>query len=212
MKLIETKSLAIEAVKVIRFGRYPDGRGFFTETFKRSDFTATNGLGFLANQQFVQFNESFSQAGVIRGLHFQWAPPMGKLVRTIYGRMVDLVVDIRVGSPTLGKVIAHEMPSDEQRDYDEWIWVPPGFAHGNFFSEPTRIEYLCTGGYNPTCESGINPLDSALDWSLCDSALAREYAAMTGEKPLLSEKDFQAGSLQQWLARPEAGCFRYDGT
>ncbi|MBW7996400.1 MAG: dTDP-4-keto-6-deoxy-D-glucose epimerase [Candidatus Glassbacteria bacterium] len=207
MKILEIKSLALPEIKVVRFGRFHDERGFFSETFRSSDFTAANGLGFLEGETFVQFNESFSRTGVVRGLHFQWQPPMGKLVRTLYGRMVDLALDIRPGSPRMGKIIAYEMPGAEDRDYDEWIWVPPGFAHGNFFSAPTRIEYLCTAVYNPSCESGVNPLDRELDWSLCDKTLAGEYLDLIGGEPVISAKDREACSLAEWMERPEAKTF-----
>lgn len=209
MKILEIKSLAIPDIKVVRFGRFHDSRGYFTETFRRSDFADANGLDFLEHEQFVQFNESFSRAGVLRGLHFQWQPPMGKLVRTIYGRMVDLALDIRAGSPTEGRVIAYEMHGAEELDYDEWIWLPPGFAHGNFFSEPTRIEYLCTASYNPDCESGISPLADDLDWSLCDRSLAGEFRDICADGPLLSEKDRGACSLAKWRSSAEAANFRY---
>ena len=77
---------------------------------------------------FVQFNESFSRPNVVRGLHFQWNPFMGKLVRTVQGRMVDLFLDIRKGSPSYGKAAAYDMPSTPDKDYAEWIWIPPGFT------------------------------------------------------------------------------------
>ena len=95
MKIIEVKCLAIPDVKVIRFGRFRDHRGYFTEPFRKSDFAHHPEMGFMKGVEFFQANESFSNAGVIRGLHFQWNPYMGKLVRTIAGRMVDLVLDIR---------------------------------------------------------------------------------------------------------------------
>jgi dTDP-4-dehydrorhamnose 3,5-epimerase len=209
MKLLEINPLAIPEIKVVRFGRYPDERGYFTEIFNRSDLIAEKGLDFLAGENFVQFNESYSRAAVLRGLHFQWNPPMGKLVRTLSGRMVDLALDIRQGSPTLGKIVAWEMVSGSDGESDEWIWIPPGFAHGNFFSEPTRIEYLCTGGYNPDCESGINPLDAEIDWSLCGKSLYDEFRSITDGGAIMSPKDSDAQSLAGWLGRPEALNFVY---
>ncbi len=88
---------------------------------------------------------------------------MGKLLRTLSGRMVDMVMDIRKGSPNFGKIILYDMPADLNASEDEWIWVPPGFAHGNYFTEPTRIQYLCTGEWSPGCEAGISPLSGDLD-------------------------------------------------
>ena len=169
MKILSVTTLAIPDVKVIRFARFCDARGYFTEPFRKSDLQAHPQTGFFRGLEFTQANESFSRPGVIRGLHFQWNPYMGKLVRTIAGRMVDLVLDIRKGSPCQGKIIAYDMPSRVDDDYGTWIWVPPGMAHGNLFTEPTQIEYYCTGEYSPGCEAGISPLSGELDWSLCDS-------------------------------------------
>ena len=143
MKIVDVRSLAVADVKVVRFERFRDERGYFTEPYRKSDVALNPATSFLAGLAFPQANESFSHAGVIRGLHFQWNPFMGKLVRTVSGRMVDLALDIRLDSPTLGKIIAHDMPSSSGDEWSEWIWVPPGFAHGNFFTEETTIEYFC---------------------------------------------------------------------
>src|SRR5439155_25851733 len=145
-------------IKVIRFGRFRDYRGYFTEHFRRSDLHTHPQTAFLKGVEFVQGNESFSRAGTIRGLHFQWNPYMGKLVRTLSGHMIDLVLDIRKGSPTFGKAVAYEMPANAQDAFGEWIWVPPGFAHGNAFLAETSIEYFCSGEYSPHCEAGISPM------------------------------------------------------
>ena len=147
--------------------------------------------------EFVQGNESFSLAGVVRGLHFQWNPWMGKLVRTIAGHMVDLVLDIRKGSPTFGKIIAYDMPASSEGDCTEWIWVPPGFAHGNFYHQPSTIEYLCTGEYSAGCEAGISPLAADLDWNLCDPKLHAAFEAMKA-KAILSPKDRDGLTVKAW--------------
>jgi len=207
MKIIEVKTLAIPAVKVIRFGRFNDHRGYFTEPFRKSDFLNHPDMAFLKTVEFVQANESFSKKGVIRGLHFQWNPYMGKLVRTIRGRMVDLVLDIRKSSSTLGKIIAYDIPASTQEDYADWIWVPPGFAHGNFFSEETQIEYYCSGEYSPGNEAGISPLAPDLDWSWCEPSLKAEFDALVGATALMSDKDRDALSLQAWLADERAEHF-----
>jgi dTDP-4-dehydrorhamnose 3,5-epimerase len=210
MKILSVTPLALPEVKLIRFGRYADPRGYFTEVFRRSDFQTHAELSFFGPVEFVQCNESFSQPRVMRGLHFQWEPPVGKLVRTVSGRMVDLVMDIRKGSPNFGKILACDMPTGPGLDYDQWIWVPVGFAHGNFFPEPTKIEYQCTGEYNPRCEAGISPLAPDLDWSLCDPELKRLFDQIA---PLanLSDKDRKGLTLQQWTDDPRSGCFVYGG-
>ena len=112
----------------IGFARFRDHRGFFTEHFRESDVAGDERLAGLRGVRFSQTNESFSRTGTIRGMHFQWNPFMGKLVRTVFGRMVDLVLDIRKGSPTFGRMIAYDMPSRLEDDSAAWIWVPPGFA------------------------------------------------------------------------------------
>ena len=128
MKILDVKSLAIPAIKVIRFQRFVDQRGYFTEQYRRSDFQTNEHTGFLRDVDFVQANESFSRTGTIRGLHFQWNPHMGKLVRTLRGHLIDVALDIRKGSPTFGNIIAYDMPVNGDEDFNEWIWVPPGFA------------------------------------------------------------------------------------
>lgn len=207
MKIIDVRELAIGDIKVIRFGRFCDQRGYFTEQFRKSDFARH--APFLRDVEFVQANESFSRAGVVRGLHFQWNPYMGKLVRTIYGHMVDLVLDIRQGSPTFGKLIAHDMPARPEDDTAEWIWVPPGFAHGNFFTQETVIEYLCTGEYSQGCEAGISPLAADIDWSLCDARLKEAFQSLTADAPIVSDKDRAGMSLADWSADPRAENFVY---
>src|SRR5919202_3137696 len=127
MKILEAKQLKMPEIKVVRFARFRDRRGYFTEHFRQSDFRTNPLASFMEGVEFVQTNESFSKAGTVRGLHFQWKPYMRKLVRTLYGHMVDLVLDIRIGSPTFGKAIAYDMPSNQSTDFNEWIWVPPGF-------------------------------------------------------------------------------------
>ena len=115
MKIIEVKELEFAAVKVIRFARFGDHRGYFTESYRKSDFHNSETMGFMKDVEFVQCNESFSKKGTIRGLHFQWNPYIGKLVRTLRGRMIDMVLDIRKDSPTFGNIILYDMPSDSDR-------------------------------------------------------------------------------------------------
>jgi dTDP-4-dehydrorhamnose 3,5-epimerase len=199
MKALQIRSLAIPDVKTVRFGRYRDDRGYFAESFRRSDLKGYGEDRCFEGVDFLQANESYSRADVVRGLHFQWNPRIGKLVRTLAGRMVDLVLDIRKGSPYFGKIIAHDMPARIDSEYDEWIWVPPGFAHGNFFQEPTRIEYFCSGEYSPGCEAGISPFAGDLDWSLCDPSLKGEFDK-TAVSPILSPKDSEGMTLSAWLS------------
>jgi dTDP-4-dehydrorhamnose 3,5-epimerase len=209
MKIISVTDLSLPGVKVIRFARFLDQRGYFTEPFRRSDVDAHSALECLKGQAFVQSNESHSRANVVRGLHFQWEPFMGKLVRTLYGHMVDIVLDLRKGSPTLGRGIMHDMPADAVADWSEWIWVPPGFAHGNFFLSESGIEYYCTAEYNQSGESAVSPLSPDIDWSLCDPAQKRRFDAVIANGAVISDKDRQANPLQTWLADPRSNHSRY---
>lgn len=210
MKIIDVKVLAFHEVKVIRFGRFCDHRGYFTEPYRKSDFVSHSAMGFMKNIEFVQVNESFSKAGTIRGLHFQWNPYMGKMVRTLSGRMVDLILDIRKGSPTYGKLIAYDMPAKLEADYSEWIWVPPGFAHGNFFTEDSLIEYLCSGEYSQGCEAGISPFANDIDWSFCEVALHKEFQALRSAQPIITDKDKYGFSIAQWNDDDRSNNFVYE--
>lgn len=206
MKILSVDSLAIEDIKVIRFARFCDHRGFFTEPFRQTDLLRNSGITALAKSDFVQVNESISKPGVIRGLHFQWNPYMGKLVRTLHGHMVDVVLDIRKGSPTYGKGIMYDMPADLARDFDEWIWVPPGFAHGNYFLNESRIEYFCTGEYSQNCEACISPAANDIDWSLCDAELKKGFDQVF-LNAIITDKDRNAQSLGEWALKDESNNF-----
>lgn len=209
MKILSVRSLAIPDVKVVRFARFVDDRGFFAEPFRRSDFDQHPDMGFLADVPLLQANESHSRAGVVRGLHFQWNPFMGKLVRTVFGHLIDIVLDIRHGSPTLGRAVMHDMPTDPQTDWAEWIWVPPGFAHGIFFPAESRIEYFCSGEYSPGCEAAISPLAPDIDWSLCDPALKARFDAITSDGAIMSAKDRAGLTVRGWLDDERSAQFVY---
>lgn len=209
MKIIEVKSLLLPEIKVISFGRFPDQRGYFSEIYKKSDFENLENGRIFGGLSFLQINEAYSKTGTVRGLHFQWDPVVGKLIRTIKGRMVDMIMDIRIGSPNLGKIILHDLPTSVETDSNQWLWIPPGFAHGNFFTEDSLIEYFCTNEYNPEGESGISPLSSDIDWSLCDTSLKVSFNKIVKEKILISDKDKGAGSVNEWLNSPLSKNFTY---
>ena len=198
MKISGVEQLEIPEIKIIRFARFRDQRGYFTEHFRESDLQTNPLTSFMEGVEFVQANESFSRAGTVRGLHFQWNPYMGKLVRTLQGHMVDLVLDIRKGSPRFGKAIAYDMPSAGSEDFDEWIWVPPGFAHGNMFLEDTSIEYFCSGEYSPGNEAGISPLAEDIDWSLCEQDLRGTFYEVASSTRLITDKDRNGLSVSAW--------------
>lgn len=137
----------IEEVKLIEPVVFKDERGYFFENYKESIMTR-NGIQF----NFVQDNSSFSEANVLRGLHFQVPPhEQGKLVRVIVGKIMDVAVDIRLGSPTYGKYVSEVLSAENKK----MLWVPPGFAHGFYTYEPSFVHYKVTKEYNKDSECGI---------------------------------------------------------
>jgi dTDP-4-dehydrorhamnose 3,5-epimerase len=183
---IESKHLG--GVVVVVPEVFQDSRGFFMETYREDQFKA---LGLPSH--FVQDNHSRSAKGVVRGLHFQWEPPMGKLMRVTLGRAFLVAVDIRHGSPTLGKWVGIEASDSNRRQ----VWAPAGFARGFcVLSDFAEIQYKCTGLYSNTGESGIlwNDPRIGIEWPVSE--------------PSLSAKDQKAQTLEQWLARPESQHFK----
>jgi dTDP-4-dehydrorhamnose 3,5-epimerase len=182
---------AIPEVLIVRPRAFPDERGWFAEIVRTDAFEAV-GAGLPTS--FVQVNQSRSSRGVVRGLHFQWDPPQGKLMRVVTGQALMIAVDIRPGSPTLGRHVAVEGSADEPLLF----WAPASFARGFCaLSDVTEIEYFCTGSYNAASESAIR-------WD--DPALAIRWPVGPGEAHL-SAKDASAGTLADWLARPESAAF-----
>jgi dTDP-4-dehydrorhamnose 3,5-epimerase len=208
MKIDSIKILAIPEIKVIKFSRFMDHRGYFTEPYSIRDFISL--IPEINLGEVIQINESFSKNNTIRGLHFQWNPYMGKLIRTVRGHMIDLILDIRLNSPTFGKIIGYNMASTLNDNFNEWIWIPAGFAHGNVFLEDTIIQYLCNGEYNWKCESGISPIAADIDWSLCDSYLKYIFYGIKYNPELkITDKDKNAFSLEQWKANENSKNFIY---
>ncbi len=206
MKILDIKTLAFPEVKIIKFARFLDNRGYFAELYKKTDFQK---IDFLRDISFIQNNGSFSKKGVVRGLHFQWNPYMNKLVRTINGHMIDLFLDIRIGSPTFGKISAYNMKVNPNQDFGEWIWIPVGFAHGSVFLENTIIEYYCTAEYSPSTEATITPFAHDIDWSLTDKNL-KKTIDRTLLMPEISIKDKNGYSLSQWSKDERSKNFVYD--
>ena len=144
-----------------------DSRGFFMETYKRSDFAA-HGIA----EIFVQSNHSRSAGGILRGLHYQKHPKaQGKLVRTVFGSVFDVAVDMRRGSPTYGKWVGIALSADHRT----MLYVPPGFAHGFcVISEVAEVLYMTTEEYAPGCEAGVlwNDPELAIDWPIAHPKLS----------------------------------------
>jgi dTDP-4-dehydrorhamnose 3,5-epimerase len=205
MKINNIHEPAIKGVKVIHFERFMDKRGYFSETFRAGDFIA-NELDIFPNG-ILQTNESYSRRNVLRGLHFQWNNPMGKLVRTISGHMVDLILDLRIGSPTQGQIMAFNMPIAAHQNESSWIWVPEGCAHGNFFLEDSYIEYYCSASYNGDCEAGVSPFATDIDWSICDPKLKNLFYDLK-DSFITTSKDINGHSLSSWLKTADSANFK----
>lgn len=207
MQISKIIATSLPEVKIIQFSRFLDERGYFTEQFRKSDLLQNSAIPFLNKVKIVQANESFSKRKVIRGLHFQWNPFMGKLVRVITGHMLDAFLDLRKGSPTFGKIGLFELKTENQAKTTEWIWLPPGFAHGCCFLAPTYIEYFCSGQYAPNSEAGISPLAQDLDWSLCPQDFKAQFLKIAQTTELMTEKDRQGLSLTEWKNDPRSENF-----
>jgi len=209
VNIIRVLPLAIPEIILIAYERFSDSRGYFTETFRTSDIHKILTNKTHGSLTFSQGNESFSKKGTIRGLHFQWNPFMGKLVRVIDGSMVDFALDIRIGSPTLGKIIACQLKTYYKQSIGEWIWIPSGFAHGGYFLEDSVIEYLCTGEYNSLCETGISIFSDTVDWSFVDKELFNMVPHKYSLSLLMSDKDRKNMTLEKWLTDPASKNFVY---
>ena len=181
------ESLHLGGVVVLAGKAHEDARGYFMETYREDQFLELGLPG-----RFVQDNHSYSKKGVLRGLHFQWDPPMGKLMRVTRGVAFLVAADIRKGSPTLGKWYGLEVSADNKKQ----VWAPAGFARGFCaLSDDVEVQYKCTGIYNSVAESAIrwNDPDLAVGWPIQDVQI--------------SEKDRNAQTLKQWLASPDSDNF-----
>ena len=158
MNIIKTE---IEGVFIIEPSLFRDARGYFFESFSQREFNDK-----IKHIEFCQDNESMSSYGVMRGLHFQHPPfTQSKLVRCVKGRVLDVAVDIRKGSPTYGKHISVELTEDNHRQF----FIPKGFAHGfAVLSEIAVFQYKCDEFYHPEADDGISILDDELgiDWQI----------------------------------------------
>ena len=176
----------ISGLVILTPRRFGDNRGFFAETWNRRTLADAG----LTLPEFVQDNHSFSAArGTVRGLHYQ-APPhgQGKLVRCARGRLFDVAVDARRGSPTFGRWFGAELSFENGRQ----LWIPVGFLHGFATLEPdTEIAYKCTDHYAPEAEGSVHFADPDLgiEWPL-DLAAA-----------VVSDKDAQAVTFADWTSR-----------
>ena len=174
MKLVATP---LDGVLILEPRVFSDERGFFLETYNLAKVAGT-----ALDVSFTQDNHSRSTAGVIRGLHYQLRNPQGKLVHVARGAILDIAVDIRIGSPTFGRWTGVELTDENLRS----LWIPPGFAHGFcVLSEIADVLYKCTTVYDPSDDYGVA-------WN--DPAIGIEWPVAS---PVVSAKDAAWGALSE---------------
>lgn len=177
----------LDGVLIIETDFHRDQRGFFMESYHQQRYR-DHGI----DHEFVQDNHSRSQRGVLRGIHYQdMSAPMAKLIRCSSGSILDVAVDLRVGSPTFGKWLSEELSLENSRQ----LLIPVGFGHALLaLSEWADVEYKCTGYYTPSAEGAVawNDPDLAVEWPI--------------EQPVVSPKDMKAMSFKEYLEKP---VFRY---
>lgn len=191
MSAVTIERTAVPDLVIAHVRAFPDARGSFRELFRAEHFAAAGLPSTIA-----QINHSRSARGVVRGLHFQWEPPMAKLMRVARGRAFLVAVDVRRGAPSCGQAWWRETHAGEEL----WVCAPPGFARGlQALEDDTDVEYLCTAPYVPGGEGGIR-------WD--DPALGIPWPLKAGE---VSPKDVAAPTLAAWLAGPQGGVFSFSG-
>jgi dTDP-4-dehydrorhamnose 3,5-epimerase len=176
---VEVEPTPLSDLVLVRHQFFDDGRGSFVEAYRRDAFDRA-GLPV----DFEQVNHSMSHKNVVRGLHMQWQPAMGKLMGVLSGRAYLVAVDIRSSSATLGRWFGIEIAGNDPTQ----VWAPAGFARGFCALEDnTCLQYFCTAVYNPEGEGAIrwNDPEIGIDWPAAD--------------PVVSDKDAAAPSLSEWL-------------
>lgn len=177
---MQFEPLAVPDVVLMTPRVFGDERGFFMETFRHSAFVEHCG-----DFAFVQDNHSLSRQGILRGLHYQYRQPQGKLVRVTRGEVYDVAVDMRRASPTFGQWVGVMLSATNKQQ----LWVPPGFAHGFYvLSEEAEFVYKCSDYYAPGDEVSLrwDDPDLAIDWPLINQ-----------QPPMLSAKDADAVTFRQ---------------
>ncbi len=179
------KNLPLAGLMLIEHKIFTDDRGFFTERYNQDSFRS---FGF--DQKFVQDNFSRSLPGVLRGMHYQFDQPQGKLVSCTRGRIYDVAIDLRHTEPSFGKYFGLELSGDKPMS----LWIPPGFAHGFCVlgDDVADVSYKVSCNYNPKGELGLRWNDPKINitWPL--------------KKPILSGKDEAALGLESYLSSPLA--------
>ncbi len=179
---MDIRDTDLPGVKLIRPDVFGDERGWFLENWRDERF-AEAGI----DVSFSQVNPSHSRFGVLRGLHYQWPEPQGKLVWVTSGRVFDVAVDIRTDSPGFGRWTAVELSDDNHHQ----LWIPEGFAHGfQVLSEQATFSYLCTRPYRPECDASVAWDDETIgvEWPHRPSSLSAKDAAAPGLEQIAKER------------------------
>ena len=185
---IKLVSEHLNGLKLLQPQVFGDSRGFFLESYKMSDLEKIG-----ISETFLQDNHSCSAKGVLRGLHFQWDKPMGKLIRITKGSALLTEVDLRKKSPSYGQHYQVELSEENNL----MLWIPAGFANGFLtLEDDTHVQYKCTAEWNPKAESGIlwNDENLGIDWGIIN--------------PILSDKDKIAQTFEQWATKDESNSFK----
>jgi len=185
MAKFKKNNTEIDGVFIIEPTVFKDNRGYFMEIYNKNDFEE---LGI--KEEFIQDNESKSQKGVLRGLHFQIENTQAKLVRVIKGKVFDVAVDLRRGSKTFGKWVGFELSEENKK----MLYIPPYFAHGFLvLSDEAQFVYKCTDIYNPSAESGIRYDDKEVNikWP----KLATKIITSEKDKKLLTLQEFKKSEI-----------------
>jgi len=173
------RETGLPGVKLIEPDVFGDDRGWFLENWRDERFAAS-GIG----PTFAQVNTSHSRFGVLRGLHYQWPEPQGKLVWVTSGTVFDVAVDIRTDSPNFGQWTSVELSAENHSQ----LWIPEGFAHGfQVLSEQATFSYLCTRPYRPDCDASVawDDMRVGVAWPHRPSSLSKKDEAA----PRLEEID-----------------------
>ena len=186
---MDIKETNLPGVLILEPKVFTDDRGYFLETWNSTRYEQAGIPG-----PFVQDNISFSKQGILRGLHFQYPQSQGKLIQVLSGEVLDVIVDIRVGSPTYSQWVAEVLSESNHRQ----MYVPPGFAHGYCVTSETALfSYKCTDFYNPATEHGIiwNDPDIGIEWPIEQPVLSPKDAVYPRLKDLSPENVPHSGSI-----------------
>lgn len=185
---MQVDQLAIDGPLLLTPRVFADERGWFAETWNSRSLAGAFGLSEEQAPRFVQDNQSRSQRGVLRGLHYQIEPePQGKLVRCVSGAIFDVAVDLRRSSASFGRWVGARLTAENHQQ----LWVPVGFAHGFLtLSESADVLYKTSGFWSRSCERSLRWDDPTIgiDWPLAD---------LNGASPLLAAKDAVAPTLAE---------------